>query len=68
MVSQLSLPTQPCKHGDQGWDRALLARLTTKGIDVAGKPPLFPCLDGLCVLLDEAGEENLDSTNRIAQD
>lgn len=38
-------------HQDPARDRELLARLTPKGIDVAGEPPLFPDLDALYDLL-----------------
>ncbi len=47
-------------RGEREADRAILARLTRKGIDVAGEPPLFPDLDALYAALDqtEAGTEN----------
>ena len=39
------------ERGDNSADRALLSRLTRKGIDVAGEPALFPDLDALYALL-----------------
>jgi len=39
--------------GDHSADRALLSRLTRKGLDVPGEPPLFPDLDALYALLEE---------------
>lgn len=46
-------------HNDPAADRALLSRLTVDGLDVANSPPLFPDLDRLQELLDQArrGEE-----------
>jgi len=37
---------------DRTADREILSRLTRKGMDVAGEPPLFPDLDGLYNALD----------------
>jgi type I restriction enzyme S subunit len=39
------------ERGDKTADRALLSRLTRKGVDVSGEPPLFPDLDALYALL-----------------
>jgi type I restriction enzyme, S subunit len=38
--------------GDRTADREILSRLTPKGMDVAGEPPLFPDLAGLYSMLD----------------
>ena len=38
--------------GDRTPDREILSRLTRKGMDVTGEPPLFPDLDGLYKTLD----------------
>ncbi|MEI6514616.1 MAG: restriction endonuclease subunit S [bacterium] len=43
---------------DRGSDRALLARLTAQGMDVAGAKPLFPDLDKLYELLDQNDGED----------
>lgn len=43
-VSEAELQTA---HADRSEDRALLGRLTAKGLGVAGEPPLFPDLDQL---------------------
>jgi len=43
--------------GNRDPDRALLSRLTPKGIDVTGEQPLFPDLDKLYELLDETEGE-----------
>ena len=43
-------------HKDPERDRELLARLTTKGLDVADAPPLFPDLDALNELLNASDE------------
>lgn len=43
-------------RGDHSADRALLSRLTRKGIDVPGEPPLFPDLDALYDLLAQTEE------------
>ena len=44
-------------HNDAERDRKLLARLTTRGLDVADAPPLFPDLDALFELLDAGSED-----------
>jgi len=41
-------------HKDASADRALLARLTVDGLDVAGADPLFPDLDRLEELIQKA--------------
>ncbi len=41
------------EHGEREADRVILARLTRKGIDVTGEPPLFPDLDALYGALDQ---------------
>ncbi|HIJ42185.1 MAG TPA: hypothetical protein HPP90_14090 [Deltaproteobacteria bacterium] len=38
--------------GDRTPDREILTRLTRKGTDETGEPPLFPDLDGLYSALD----------------
>jgi type I restriction enzyme S subunit len=43
---------------DRGPDRALLARLTVRGMDVPGAAPLFPDLDKLYELLDQNDGDN----------
>jgi type I restriction enzyme, S subunit len=48
-------------HKDAERDRELLARLTTKGLDVADAPPLFPDLDALFELLDSCNEDEEES-------
>lgn len=42
-------------HADRDADRAILRRLTAKGLDVAGEPPLFPDLAPLEKALADAG-------------
>ena len=44
------------KHVER--DRKLLAQLTTKGLDVANAPLLFPKLDALFELLDSTPDDN----------
>ncbi|HUY34891.1 MAG TPA: hypothetical protein VMV69_19245 [Pirellulales bacterium] len=44
--------------GETGPDRAILARLTAEGIDVAGKPLLFPDIDAVYAALEEAKRAN----------
>jgi type I restriction enzyme S subunit len=43
---------------DHGPDRALLARLTSRGMDVPDAAPLFPDLDKLYELLDQTDGDN----------
>lgn len=45
--------------GNRSADRALLSRLTRRGIDVLGQPPLFPDLDALYALLDQTKMEEI---------
>ncbi len=52
---------QALERGDTTLDRQILSRLSTKGIDDEGSPPLFPNLDQLYELLDKA-EEQLEVT------
>ena len=40
--------------GDRSLDRAILERLSSSGIDVTSKPPLFPDLDALYDAIDES--------------
>jgi type I restriction enzyme S subunit len=44
------------ERGDVTADRGLLSRLTRKGIDAAGEPPLFPDLDALYGTLEGSSE------------
>ncbi|HQX52958.1 MAG TPA: hypothetical protein PLR25_23765 [Planctomycetaceae bacterium] len=48
-------------HKDPERDRELLARLTTKGLDVVDAPPLFPDLDALFELLSASDEGEADA-------
>ncbi len=41
------------ERGERQLDRAILSRLTTSGIDLRGKPPLFADLDALYAAIDE---------------
>jgi len=45
---------QALERGDTTLDRQILSRLTAKGIDHEGSPPLFPDLDQLYDLLEKA--------------
>ncbi|MFV2066495.1 MAG: hypothetical protein ACC645_05905 [Pirellulales bacterium] len=42
------------ESGNRDLGREILARMTRKGLDVAGEPPLFPDLDALYAAIDEA--------------
>jgi hypothetical protein len=44
------------QRGDSVPDRAILSRLSRKGIDRPNEPPLFPNLDGLYTTLKQAAE------------
>jgi len=55
--SELEAAQQALENGDNGLDKAILARLTAKGIDIEDEPPLFPDLDALYQLLAEAETE-----------
>jgi type I restriction enzyme, S subunit len=52
--AELKEAQESLERGECEADRAILARLTRKGIDVAGEPPLFPDLDALYGALDQA--------------
>jgi len=54
--SDLIAAQEALDRGDTGLDRALLSRLTRKGIDAPGEPPLFPDLDALYGLLQPQEE------------
>jgi type I restriction enzyme S subunit len=45
--AELVAAQEALERGDHSADRVLLRRLTRKGIDVSGEPPLFPDLDAL---------------------
>jgi type I restriction enzyme S subunit len=45
---------QALERGDQSLDRAILSRLTVDGVDVVGKPALFPDLDALYTAIEES--------------
>jgi type I restriction enzyme S subunit len=45
------------QRGDQGPDRAILSRLTRKGLDVPNEPRLFPDLDALYQALGQVNHE-----------
>lgn len=51
--AELVAAQQALDRGEHSADRALLSRMTRKGLDVPGEPPLFPDLDTLYALLDE---------------
>ena len=51
--SDLIAAQKALEAGDRGPDRTILSRLTRKGMDVPGEPPLFPDLDRLYDALDE---------------
>ena len=51
--AEMDAAQEALERGDDTADRALLSRLTRKGIDVAGEPPLFPDLDALYALLTQ---------------
>lgn len=53
--AELSLAQSRLEQNDTGADRAILRRLTAKGLDVAGEPPLFPDLAQLEKALADAG-------------
>jgi len=57
--SELKVAQEALEHGDRGPDRAILARLTRKGIDVPGEPPLFPDLDALYRAIDQVNETGI---------
>jgi type I restriction enzyme, S subunit len=50
---------------DEGLDREILLRLCADGIDVAGKPPLFPDIDALYAAIDQS-EKNPSSNGDTA--
>jgi type I restriction enzyme S subunit len=54
--SDLIAAQQALEAGDEGPDRAILARLATDGLDGSGTP-LFPDLDRLATLLERADAE-----------
>jgi type I restriction enzyme S subunit len=51
--SELKEAQEALERGEREADRAILARLTRKGIDVAGEAPLFPDLDVLYDAIDQ---------------
>ena len=55
--AELVTAQEALESGDDTVDRALLRRLTRRGFDLPGQPPLFPDLDALYALLAQAGEE-----------
>ena len=50
--SDLIAAQKMLEKGDLSADREILSRLTRKGMDIAGEPPLFPDIDGLYKALD----------------
>ena len=50
----LTAAQRALEAGNRDLDRAILSRLTRKGFDVTGEPPLFPDLDALYAAIDEA--------------
>jgi hypothetical protein len=50
--SDLIAAQKMLEKGDLSADREILSRLTRKGMDIAGEPPLFPDIDGLYNALD----------------
>lgn len=45
--SDLIAAQKMLEKGDPSADREILSRLTRKGMDIAGEPPLFPDIDRL---------------------
>ncbi|MCM1984760.1 hypothetical protein [Lyngbya confervoides] len=58
--ADLKAAQEGLEQGDSTLDRAILARLTRKGIDYSNEPPLFPDLDALYTAL-----ANLDANQDL---
>jgi type I restriction enzyme, S subunit len=56
--AELKDAQEALERGEREADRAILARLTRKGIDVADEPKLFPDLNALYAALDQTAAEN----------
>jgi len=56
--AELVATQEALERGDHSADRALLSRLSRKGLDVSSEPPLFPDLDALYSLLQETKTTN----------
>ncbi len=52
--SELKAAQEALQQGDNKLDQEILSRLTRKGYNVSGEPPLFPDLDALYKALQEA--------------
>lgn len=53
--TELKAAQEALQQGDNSLDREILSRLTRKGYNVSGEPPLFPDLDALYKALKEDG-------------
>jgi type I restriction enzyme, S subunit len=56
--AELKMTQESLERGEHELDRAILSRLTRKGIDVAGEPPLFPDTDALYEAIDQVMGES----------
>lgn len=68
--ADLKAAQEGLEQGDTTLDRAILARLTRKGIDYPNEPPLFPDLDALYTALANLGTPNpeaLDVSENAAE-
>jgi type I restriction enzyme S subunit len=59
--ADLKAAREALQRGEQVPDRAILSRLTRKGIDCPNEPPLFPDLDGLYATLRQAAGGHSDN-------
>ena len=55
--AELKEAQESLERGDRAADRSLLSRLTRKGMDAAGEPPLFPDLAALYDALDQTATD-----------
>lgn len=56
-TAQISL-----QKGDKEPDKAILSRLTRKGIDIKDEPPLFPDIDALYEIIDQISKDGEEET------
>jgi type I restriction enzyme S subunit len=54
--AELVMAQQALEKGDRTTDRELLSRITRKGMNIPGEPPLFPDLDALYKAIDEVNK------------
>jgi type I restriction enzyme S subunit len=55
---ELKTAQQALQKGNREPDKAILSRLTRKGIDIKSEPPLFPDLDALYELIDQISKDS----------